>query len=169
MSFVNEYLAYFENLAKTHREILHLDEEKHFFRLEPEEYLISLTDDVNYPALMLEGYDVGFGDKETNNIMKYINGGFAVLDHLTEQQDVDAIHEIWDQCEKIGSDILVRIYNEKFTRLGMVLKLDFNNVQMQLVANDANGTYGVRYTFTLMARQPHIVDNTKWTDLDDND
>jgi hypothetical protein len=166
MSWINEYVSLFETLAKNHEEILHRDGEKHFFRLEPEEYLTGLTSEVNFPAMMLEGYDIGFGDKEANSILKYINGGFAILDRVGEQQDMNGIHEVWDRCEVICTDILVRIYNEKYSRHGIVVKLDFNNIQIQLLANETDGTYGVRCTFSLMTKQPHYINNSKWSDLE---
>jgi hypothetical protein len=165
MSFINEFVSFFENLARQHVHILHQDEEKHFFRLEIEEYLSSIPSSVNFPAFVLEGFDLSFFDRETNSILKNVNCAFAVLKHLEHEQDVDAIHQIWDECENIGLDILVRIYNEKFTRLGLIYKLDFNTVIANLVANDAGRSYGVRFTFTLMVRQSHIIDKSKWLDL----
>lgn len=164
MSFINDFIAYFDNLAGQHKDIVHRDEEKHFFRLEADEYLSAIPSAVNYPALMLEAYDLTFSDKETNNIMKTMNCAFAILKHLPEEQDMDAIHQIFDECEVIGLDILVRIYNEKFTRKGIILKLDFSNVIGNLVANDSGRAYGVRFTFSLMGRQSHIIDNSKWMD-----
>jgi hypothetical protein len=166
MSFINEYVSYFENLARVHEDILHKDGEKHFYRLEPEEYLVGLTSEMNYPAIVLEAYDCSFQDKESNNILKNINGAFAILKHLENEQDIDGIHEIWDECEKIGTDFLIRIYNEKFTRQNIVIKLDMNSVTMAPVANGPGRVYGMRFTYTLMVRQTHLVEPSKWTDND---
>jgi len=166
MSFISDYVGYFENLARVHRDILHTDSEKHFFRLDPEEYMISLTSEVNYPCLMLESYDCTFFDRETNNILKNINGAFAILKHLENEQDKNEVHEIWDECERIGTEILVRIYNEKFTRQNIVIKLDFNSVVMQPLANEPGRAYGMRFTYTVAVRQTHIIDNSKWSDND---
>jgi hypothetical protein len=167
VSFVNDYVSYFEGLAKTHESILHNDSEKHFFRLDPEEYLVGLKSDVNYPALMLEGYDCNFTDREANSILKSINGAFAIIKHLEEEGDTAGMHEIWDECEQIGLDILVRTYNEKYVRTGIIIKLDFNTVNMQLLANEADRAYGCRFTYSLIVRQNHLIDNSKWTDKDD--
>jgi hypothetical protein len=164
---VNDYVAYFENLARMHEQILHTDSEKHFFRLDPDEYLIGLKSDVNYPALMLESYDCDFTDREANSILKTINGAFAILKHLDEEGDTASMHLIWDECEQIGLDILVRAYNEKYIRTGLIVNLDFNTVNMQLLHNEADRAYGCRFTFSILVRQNHMIDNSKWSDKDD--
>lgn len=161
-TFINDYITYFQNLAESHVDILHTDKEKHFFRMESTEILNGLTSEINWVAMILEAYDITYLSKNTNNILKSHNGSFMILDKPNDSQDYDEIHSIWEKCEKIGTDIIIKMYNTRLNVTEPVVKFDMDSVQAFPVATDIEGSYGYKFSFSLINRQPHLVDNLKW-------
>lgn len=160
--YISDYINYFEDIARQHKDIAHTDIEKHFFRMESAEIVNGLTSDVNWPIMVLEAYDISYRSKNTNNILKSHNGAFMILMKPDSEQDFDSIHEIWEKCEIIGSDIITRIYNDRFSVQEPVVRFDMNSVEAHPVATDIEGSYGYRFTFSMINRQDHIVDTDKW-------
>ena len=64
-SFISDYIAYFKNLAEKHVDIAHTSDEKHFFRMESTEILNGLTSEINWPAMVLEAYDISYISRNT--------------------------------------------------------------------------------------------------------
>jgi len=159
----SEIIAYFEDIAKRHIAIKHSDSEKHFFRLELDEFYTGLRDDVNYPALVLEGYDYDFTDPKSDNVLKNRNGAFMLIDHCSEDDDFDRMHEIWDALEEIGDDILIKILADKRDRtVTTVRDFDLNNVEATLIANDVDQNYGIRFSFRISTHKSNDVNLAKW-------
>ena len=105
-------ITYFRTLAAQHMSIGHSLNEKHFYRFELEEILSGLKD-VNYPALILEGYRYSLVDNKSDNVLKERTGAFVLIDHLKDIGDFDAMHEVWDNMETICDDIIARIKSDK--------------------------------------------------------
>jgi hypothetical protein len=157
-------VTYFENLARLHKEIGHSDTEKHFFRMEIDEVLAGITrTDVKYPLLILEGYGYDFADSKSDNLLKNRNGAFMLLDHVSDPSDFDAIHAVWDHMEEIGDEILVRMKTDKYNPLAPVIRdFQFSSAQATLIANEIDGSYGIRFTYTLTSPRSNDVDPEKW-------
>lgn len=164
-AFISNYIAYFENLAKLHAEILHTDTEKHFFRMESSEIINGMTSEVNWPVMILEAYDFNLLSRNTNNVLKSQNGSFMILMKPDNEQDFDSIHDIWGKCERIGSEIITRMFNDRYDVAEPVVGFDMNSVTAHPVATDIEGSYGYRFNFSLINRHKHIVDPDNWTDL----
>lgn len=164
-TFISDYISYFQNLASKHVDILHTKDEKHFFRMESAEIINGMTNDIRWPAMVLEAYDISYNSRQSNNILKSHNGSFMILMKPDNEQDFDSIQTIWEKCEKIGSDIIVRMYNDRFDVVEPVVKFDMNSVVAVPVATDIEGSYGYRFSFSLINRQAHNNDATKWSDL----
>jgi len=162
---LSDYIAYFENLAKQHVDIRHTDVEKHFFRMESSEIINDQVSELNWPAMVLETYDINYLSRNTNNILKSHNGVFMVLMRPDSEQDYDSIHDIWEKCEKIGSDIIIRMYNDRFNVAEPVVKFDINSVEAHPVITDIDGSYGFRFSFSQLTRQSHINNTESWNDL----
>jgi hypothetical protein len=159
-----DLIAYFETLARQHRDIRHSDQEKHFFRFEVDEVLAGINrTDVSYPMLVLEGYNFGFTDQNSDNLIKNRSGAFILLGQITDPSDYGQVHQVWDQLEQLGDDILVRIRSDKQSRQVPVVR-DFNldSVQASLLINAYGNNAGIRYTFTISSVQPSFVDPEKW-------
>ena len=101
----SDLVIYFETLASEHKEIQHLPEKKHFYRFELDEVLSGINN-INYPALILEGYSISFKDNKSDNVLKTREGAFMLIDYVNDIGDYNKIHEVWDKLESIGDDIL---------------------------------------------------------------
>lgn len=155
-------IAYFRTLAAEHVEIQHSKTEKHFYRFELEEVLGNLKN-VNYPALILEGYRYSFSDKLSDNVLKERTGAFMLIDHLTDPGDYDAMHLVWDRMELICDDIICRIKADKrIPETKAVRDFDLSSVQVALIANDSDRNYGVRCTFTVKSPFNTDVQIGRW-------
>jgi hypothetical protein len=159
----SDIVAYFKNLAIKHVDIAHTANDKHFYRFEIDEVLSGLKK-MNYPALILEGYSYDFKDSNADNIIKNREGRFILLGHIHDIGDFDAIHQLWDELEVIGDEIIAKIKSDKRNKLAPVVR-DFNieSVEAKLIANDIDKNYGIRYSFTLGSPKALDVDPTKWS------
>ena len=164
MAKFSELVSYFERLARRHKDIGHTDTEKHFFRMEIDEVLAGINrQDVKHPFLILEGYGYDFTDNKSDNLLKNRNGAFMLLDHVSDPTDFDAIHAVWDHMEEIGDELLVKMKNDKRNLLAPVVSgFEFSSSEATLIANDIDGNYGLRFSYTLTSPRSNDVDTTKW-------
>lgn len=158
----SELVSYFESIARQHIQIRHSENEKHFFRYEVEEVLSGIND-INYPALIMEGYKFGFEDQKSDNPLKTKSGAFMLLDHVPDIGDYDRIHSVWDTMEEIGDDILARIRHDKRIAGSPVRDFDLESVEGQLIATELGNHYGIRFTFTVKCSFAHSMDPSKWS------
>lgn len=160
----SDLIAYFESLATRHRDIRHSQHEKHFFRFEVDEVLAGINrTDVAYPMLVLEGYNFGFTDQNSDNLIKNRSGAFILLGQISDISDYSQVHEVWDSLEQLGDDILARIRSDKQSRKVQVVR-DFNldSVQASLLVNAYGNNAGIRYTFTISSPEPFAMNPEKW-------
>lgn len=160
----SDLVKYFENLARKHKDIGHSDGEKHFFRMEIDEVLAGITrQDVRHPYLILEGYSYDFTDNKSDNLQKNRSGAFILLDHVPDPTDFDAIHDAWDRMEEIGDELLVKMKSDKKNPLAPVVRgFEFSSSEAKLIANEIDGNYGIRFSYTLTSPRSNEVDAGKW-------
>jgi hypothetical protein len=160
----SDLISYFENIARSHVEILHADNEKHFFRFELDEVLTGINrTDVAYPMLILEGYSFDFTDNKSDNILKNRSGAFILLDHCPDISDYGKVHEIWDNLETIADDILIKIKSDKRNSLTPVVRgFEFSSVESKLIANEIGNSIGIRITFTISSPVSSDIDTLRW-------
>lgn len=157
-----DIIAYFRHLATTHIALQHTAENKHFFRFELEEVLTGIRSTINYPCLILEGYDFGYSDNNSDNLIKGRNGAFILLDHATHPDDFDRIDEIYDAMEEIADDILAKIKSDKRnTSIPFIAGFDFNKTEGQMLKGE-DQTYGIRISFTIESPKEISVNPDKW-------
>lgn len=164
MANFSELIAYFENIAKSHLDILHTETEKHFFRFELDEVLQGINrTDVAYPMLILEGYNYNYTDNNSDNILKNRSGAFILLDHCPDFSDYQKVHEIWDKLEAIADDILIRIKSDKRNPAAKVVRgFEFSSVESNLIANEIGNAIGIRISFTMSSPVQTQVDKKRW-------
>jgi hypothetical protein len=163
----NELVAYFENLASQHMAIQHTDSEKHFFRFELEEMLTGMRSQINYPALVLEGYDFEFVDHDSDNLQKKVNCAFMLLDKVSDKGDYDKIHELWDRIEEIGDELIVRLLSDKRERKTPCLAYFHASTVTGTPITDMNLVhYGFRYSFELSWPVNNDINPEVWYDTD---
>ncbi|MFA6128787.1 MAG: hypothetical protein WC699_15920 [Bacteroidales bacterium] len=80
-----DLVTYMESLATHHKGILNRDDEKHFFRFELEEMLTGMKSNMNYPALVMEGYDFNFVDENSDNLQKRVSCAFMLLGKVSDK------------------------------------------------------------------------------------
>ena len=141
-------VSYFESIAITHRQILHRPDKKHFYRFELDEVLTGING-INYPALIMEGYRFGFSDNQSDNVQKKREGAFILLDHVNDAGDYRRIHEVWDNLEVIGDDIIRRIRKDKRTSANPVAGFNIESVKASLIATEMGNHYGIRFLFEI--------------------
>lgn len=164
MTKFSDLVTYFETLARQHKSIGHSDSEKHFFRMELDEVLGGVNrTDVAFPFLALEGYDFGFKDNRSDNVLKNRGCGFMLIDQLPDRSDFNRMHEIWDEMEEIGTDILVRMKHDKRNAdVPVIRDFNFESVEARLIMNEMNGMVGIRFTFDMSSPVDTDVDTDKW-------
>lgn len=147
-----------------HKGIGHTDSEKHFFRMEVDEVLGGINrTDVSYPFLILEGYNYDFTDNKSDNLLKNRRGAFMLMDHVADPSNYDAIHQVWQNMEEIGDELLVRIKADKRNPLAPAVRdFDFSSVEAMLIANELDGNYGIRYSYTITSPRINEIDPYKW-------
>lgn len=168
MTNFSDLIAYFENLARTHVDILHTDTKKHFFRFELDEILTGINrSDVAYPMLALEGYTCKFTDNNSDNILRNRDTAFTLMDNCPDISDYTKVHAIWDKLESIADDILIRMKIDKRNPLTPVIRsFDFSSVEVNLIANEIGNSIGVRVSFTVSSPVPSDVNPDKWISPD---
>lgn len=161
----SDLVEYFDYLAKNHKDIAHSENEQHFFRFELDDVLTSLGNNINFKALILEGYDFNFGYNASDNLLKKRNGAFIIIDREGDENNYTRINQIYDECEAIGDEIIVRISSDKRNRnVPVVRNFSIEECQGNMIANNTEGYYGMRYTFTLTSPRINDVDKIKWID-----
>jgi len=160
----SDLISYFKNIATIHKSISHTEQEKHFFRMELDEVLAGINrSDVNYPMLILEGYSFHFIDNRSDNLLKKRSGAFILLDHVSDQSDMDAIHETWDQLEEIGTEIIIKINADKRSReMPVVRHMEFNETEGTLIRNSIGNDVGIRFTYSITSPTPAIINQLNW-------
>ena len=158
----SDLVQYFKDIATKHKSIGQTPGEKHFYRFEIDEVLSGLKN-INYPALILEGYRCDFTDDLADNILKNRSGAFILLDHVNDIGDFDQIHLVWDNLENIADDILIRIKRDKRDSFNKTIK-DFKigSVEYSLLANEQDRNYGIRCTFTISSPLTAVRENSNW-------
>lgn len=164
MSNFSDLITYFETLATEHVSILHSETEKHFFRFEIDEVLAGLNrTDVCFPLLILEGYNFDFTDNRSDNVIKNRSGAFVLLNSIYDSSDYELVHEIWDELEEIGDDIIARIRADKESRMVPVVRnFSMESIKASLILNEIGNHAGIRYTFTISSPLNTEVNPDKW-------
>ncbi|MEA3378041.1 MAG: hypothetical protein U9Q69_00215 [Nanoarchaeota archaeon] len=161
-----DYTDYFENIAKNLKAISHTEAEKHFYKTELEELLIGLQNTINYPALVLEGYDISFTDHGSDNFLKDRDGAFSILKMCNDPNDASKIYAIYESCEIIVNNILniIKYHKEKKTH-AVVKDFEFSSVEVLPIANE-NGGYGMRCSFRLTSNYNTTLNLNLWKSVD---
>ncbi len=158
----SQVVSYFETLAREHKAISHSDFEKHFFRYELDEVFTGVHSQMNYPALVLEGYGFSFTDNASDNIIKRRTGAFILIEHIPDPGDYNYIHQIWDKLEEISDDIIARIRADKRKPGSPVKNIDMSSINGSLISTEFGNLYGIRITYSFDGLFAADVDSDKW-------
>jgi hypothetical protein len=155
-----QFYSYMEQLAVNHKKIKHSENNKHYFRGELEEFYLGYRNEVKFPALIVEGYELGH--EKANKIWKNREFSFIVAQDYNEKNAYDQIDVANNICETITEDIIRRI----------IYDIDENNLNYSFeygagfqIENVDKRYLGIRYTAVLKSCFNDNVDKTQWIDL----
>ena len=165
-----ELVNYMTTLATLHKSILHTDTEKHFFRFELEEMLTGMRSEMNYPAIVMEGYDFQFIDEDSDNLQKKISCAFMILGKVSDKGDFDTIHTLWDTLEEIGDEIVVKILSDKRDhKIDCLAYFHARTINGSPITDLNLIHYGFRYAFELSWPVTNDINPEAWNEpADDN-
>jgi hypothetical protein len=109
--FISDYVAYFEQLAREHKDIQHSDTARHFFVMDINEVLGAMADSsIQYPAIILNALSAHMAGSSLDNTNEQVNGGFMVIDHCQQIDDYISMVEAMSRSHRIGLEFLQRIH-----------------------------------------------------------
>jgi hypothetical protein len=159
----SDLVTYFRTLAEKHVDIKHTATAKHFYRFELDEVLTGMCGNIKYPALILEAYDFNYSENGSDNIRKKRSGAFIIIDKVSDMKDFDKIHALWDKCEEIGDDILIKMRDDKESGLYPILReFNINECNGIPLSVAQLGQHGMRFSFNLGSAVSNVVNQSKW-------
>jgi hypothetical protein len=149
-----------EQLAVNHKKIKHSESEKHYFRGWRDEFYIGFRNEVKFPALVVEGYDL-WHEKE-KKIFKNREFSFIVVQDYREKNNYDQIDEANNICEIIAEDIIRRFIHdiEEYCP-----NYSFEYGKGEQMQSEDKLYIGLCYTAVLKSCFNENVDKTQWSDL----
>lgn len=166
MTNYSELEAYFQALAEKHVYINHSESEKHFYRIDVEEYLTT-EPEVRYPYFSLERAEFNLSGENDDNISKNRSVAFMIVNNFREG-DYNRVNEIYSETEKVAEDIINRIGMDvrsmKYKSLLRDVKIRQASVQ-HLPIIPVNLTCGVRVLLPVQSKYDSSVDASVWNDL----
>lgn len=161
-----EYCEYFENIAINHKSFRHQDTQKHFFKMEMEDLLQASLNNDNYPALVLEGYDINYAENGADNYTKSRTPGLIILVKVSDFTDLEEIAQAYDTAEALMDDVINLILQHAQAMTHAVVQyIDFNSIN-SMQFTDGNGGFGYRITFTMVSAHDRSVNTDNWTSTD---
>lgn len=140
------YISYFQTAAENHKQIKHSATEKHFFRLNIEELITGLRSEMNYPCLVLESHEGTLSDAKSDNVRDNLTGAFMILENV-DTGDFDDETTKLDKCQKIGFDIISKMWKDR--KIRYLSGFDPESVTYQKVDFKTNHASGYRFTFVI--------------------
>ena len=151
------YIAYLRSLAETHKNIKHSKNESHFARLtltaSPfvkeayiQEFISSLKSKIHFPAMLVENYTANYDDQGGDNIIKYFDGCFILLD-IVRADDFDAEESVMDRMEAVAEEMLGKIWNDIREQYDGMALMEFNRTGIEKLAKICGKYFGVRVDF----------------------
>lgn len=164
MASLNDYTLFFENIARNHVDIGHTDNEKHFCRMELEEVIGGMQSGAHFRLLVMETYEFGFTDKDSDNTIKSRVCGFMLLDKPKSINNFNERAELLSDLESNVDDILKLMVQLKGAPYNHAVLYDFdiNTVNVMPIMNGPDGSCGFRVVFDSKGRFDPEVDDTKW-------
>lgn len=155
--------AYFETLAKQHKEI------KSFYRKHIDEVLSGIeSDNIQYPALVVEDFDWQLTGLKSEDRSRIISLGFHIIKTSKERNNFDAHRLAEQECEPIALDLISRIYvdeelysNDEFHPIKY---FNTESIQGQFLGRNTYSEFqfGVRYQVEIHMPVKVDFDLSKW-------
>ncbi len=161
---LSDFSAYIENLCKTHVDVLHSDDNKHFLELNDNQ---QLTDQkvLCYPLVTLEKLTVTYpGGEDFMNKNRYVEMMFLAS---AGKADFVKIQQQKNNMERIAEDYLKRIKLDKRDRkkYPFLRNLAISDIELNFVEIAALDLYGALLSFNFELSFDEVLDRDRFTDL----
>jgi hypothetical protein len=160
MGDISSYIEYFRRLAAEHKEI------NGFYIMDINEILDGLRSTVKYPALILENLSGSYQASNLDNPLEGFNGGFLIIDHLSNPDDFQGEVAIIDRMKQIGHQIVARMLHDKLKCEPLAEKalpgFDINTVSFEVVGPLFDNDFGLSYSFKIMCLTQLEIDFAAW-------
>jgi hypothetical protein len=148
MADISSYIDYFRKIASEHKDI------NGFYMMDINEILDGLRSTVKYPALILENLSGSYMASNLDNPLEVINGGFLIIDHLTNPDDFQGEMVLIDRMKEIGHQVIARMLHDKMKCELLSEKaipgFDINNVNFEVVGPVLDNDFGLLFSFKLV-------------------
>lgn len=146
MAGISSYIEYFQRIATEHKDI------NGFYMMDINEILDGLRSTVKYPALILENLSGSYMASNLDNPLEVINGGFLIIDHLSNPDDFQGEMALIDRMKQIGHQVIVRMLHDKMKCEPLAEKaipgFDVNSIAYEILGPVFDNDFGITYYFT---------------------
>ncbi len=119
---VTGYTNYFRQLAVSHKDLQHDiasesgnagKKKKRFGQFKTEELISGLSNDFDFPALLIELYETDLSSETIHDIRQRPKGGLMIIDHAKENDFADQLRA-YATAEGIMYDIMKKIWQDHY-------------------------------------------------------
>ena len=129
----SEITAFFEQLAQTHNKINHSSTDKHFYRMELNDFAAGVNGFKGF-NLILEVMPLKYDGNNNDNVFKIREVAFIIVKSLTIINK-EAISAAFDECEAIVDDILSKLNNARCGFNSTVISYDPSSIDAHQVTD----------------------------------
>lgn len=142
---IDEYIAYFEDMARRNKQLLHSVSSKHFYAFDADELDTGFRGEIQYPALVLEYPESSFSGPSLSHIVEKLTGAFWVTTGSVSPNDTKAIKEALKKSKDIGYSIVSKMVQDFKDRRVMYFNTD--QVKMNKIGPIMDDLYFYRFEF----------------------
>jgi len=154
----SEIVAFFKQLAATHVSIMHSQEDKHFYRMELNEFAAGVKNFIGY-NMILEVMPISYDGHNRDNCFKIREVAFIIVKSLPAVNK-DAISVAFDECESIVDDILSKLNNARCGFNSTIISFDPESIDAHQVSDGKN--FGVRCLVNVKSSHNFDVVAVNW-------
>lgn len=157
---IEEIVNYFKGIATEHKEILHSENEPHFFR-DMDEAIEKLKSKSYLPAFILGPPVFDVADKNQDNTYDEHSLSFLLVDYVS-MDDFKGKIKVYDKMLRIGRDIIARMRYEACTCDDSIKQFETDRVHIEPVGPILDNYYGMIFEFYMMDFVDLEYDSGKW-------
>lgn len=151
----SEYVAYFEQAAKSNKLLAHgVGDNVAFKRIDIEDVLNGIKQDMVNTCMFLENPEIRTADILSDNPRKLFNGAFLIMKN-TDKGDFEQQISALDECMTISEQVLTKIVNDsRISRQNpshpwQIKGFDVNTIGLEKVGPVFGNWFGWRVQFTI--------------------
>ncbi len=160
----SELVAFLEDLAAKHTLLHHLPTDKHFWRMELNDFAAGQNNFKGY-NMILEVMPIKYDGSNRDNSFKIREVAFIIVKSLT-QVNKAAISEAFDECEEIIDDILSALNTARIGFNSTIISFDPSSIEAHQVTDGKN--YGVRCLVDVKSKHNFELNPTHWQNDNNN-